>query len=187
MVATCLPLRQPIVSNNGMGVVTVEQYVDRPKMQFDMSDGSNSFTVTDSTIVDFQSSDGSVTIDLSSTDTVDLTTGSSPPPPSDERLKKNIEPVGGLLEKVEKLKPVEFDWNDEAASTFKKDGHEIGLIAQDVEKVFPDLVGSNKDFKTVDYEKLVPVLVDCIKDLSHQVKSLRDKVDDLEFKNLTDQ
>ena len=102
-------------------------------------------------------------------------------------MKKNIEPVGGLLEKVEKLKPVEFDWNDEAASTFKKDGHEIGLIAQDVEKVFPDLVGSNKDFKTVDYEKLVPVLVDCIKDLSHQVKSLRDKVDDLEFKNLTDQ
>ena len=175
------------VSNDGMGVVTVEQYVDRPKMQFDMSDGSNSFTVEDSTIVDFQSSDGSVTIDLSSTDTVDLTTGSTPPPPSDERLKENIESVGGLLEKVEKLKPVEFDWNDEAASTFKKEGHEIGLIAQDVEKIFPDLVGDRKGFKTVDYEKLVPMLVDCIKDLSHQVRTLNEKVDDLEFRNLTDQ
>jgi len=107
--------------------------------------------------------------------------------PSDERLKKDIKPISGLLEEIEKLRPVEFDWNEEATSTFKKEGHEIGLIAQDVEKIFPKLVGSAKDFKTIDYEKLVPMLVDSIKDLSHQIRTLNEKVNDLEFKNSTDQ
>jgi hypothetical protein len=168
------------VSNNGMGVVTVEQYVDRPKMQFDMSDGSNSFTVTDSTIVDFQSSDGSVTIDLSSTDTVDLTTSSSPPPPSDRRLKKNVEPLADSLETVSKLRPVSFDWNETAKSEFKREGHAIGLIAQEVEQVLPEVVGERKGFSTVNYEELVPVLIDCVKDLTDQVKDLTARLECLE-------
>jgi hypothetical protein len=134
----------------------------------------------------FTSSDNSIDTSITEGDSMlDLTVAGGPP--SDERLKKDIKPVGGFLEEIKKLRPVEFDWNEEATSTFKKEGHEIGLIAQDVEKVFPKLVGSAKDFKTVDYGKLVPILVGCIKDLSHQIRTLNEKVSDLEFKNSTDQ
>ena len=126
----------------------------------------------------FTSSDNSIDTSISEEDQmVDLQVASAPP--SDERLKKGIKPVCGLLGKIEKLQPVEFEWNEKAASLFKKEGHEIGLVAQDVEKVFPELVGSRKDFKTVDYEKLVPMLVDCVKDLSRQVRVLNEKVKDL--------
>jgi len=175
------------ITVNDYGQITAASDGQQQMEYFNVEDGSaNQFQVYDVDTIVFDSSDGSIDIDASYSRTVDFSV-SGGGGPSDERLKKNIESVGGLLGKVEKLQPVEFDWNEEAASTFKKEGHEIGLVAQDVEKIFPDLVGDRKGFKTVDYEKLVPMLVDCIKDLSHQVRTLNEKVDDLEFKNLTDQ
>jgi hypothetical protein len=143
---------------------------------FYISDGTTNVPQYEGATIHFQSSDASITW-LTVTGGMDAIVASGGP--SDERLKKGIKPVCGLLEKIEKLQPVEFEWNEKAASTFKKEGHEIGLVAQDVEKVFPELVGSRKDFKTVDYEKLVPMLVDCVKDLSHQVRVLNEKVKDL--------
>ena len=92
---------------------------------------------------------------------------------SDERLKDNIKPIQGALDKVCKLGGYEFDWNS------KQDvyeGHDIGVIAQEVEAVFPELVTDrDSGFKAVKYEKLVPALIEAIKELKAEVESLKSK------------
>ena len=147
---------------------------------FTISDGTNTFDVEDSETVEFTSSDGYVAVDCSTDGTVDITEGSGPPPPSDERLKENVKSVSGSLEKVNKLRPVSFEWNETAKSEFKREGHAIGLIAQEVEQVLPEVVGERKGFSTVNYEELVPVLIDCVKDLTEQVKDLTARLECLE-------
>lgn len=92
---------------------------------------------------------------------------------SDERLKDNITPIENALDKVSKLGGYEFDWND------KQDvyeGHDIGVIAQEVEAVFPELVTDRDNgFKAVKYEKLVPTLIEAIKELKAEVEYLKNK------------
>jgi hypothetical protein len=92
---------------------------------------------------------------------------------SDKRLKENIKPIENALDKVSKLGGYEFDWND------KQDvyeGHDIGVIAQEVEAVFPELVTDRDNgFKAVKYEKLVPALIEAIKELKAEVESLKSK------------
>ena len=56
---------------------------------------------------------------------------------SDERLKDNIKPIEDALEKIQKIRGVEFDWNDKQ-ETFT--GHDTGVIAQEVQKVLPEVV-----------------------------------------------
>lgn len=78
---------------------------------------------------------------------------------SDERLKKNIKPIEGALDKVTKLVGVEFDW----VNTDKKS---IGVIAQQVEEVVPELVHTNsKGYKSVSYGNLAALLIEAIKEL----------------------
>jgi hypothetical protein len=92
---------------------------------------------------------------------------------SDERLKDNKKNIDNALEKVESLNGVEFDWND------KQDvyeGHDIGVIAQEVEKIAPELVSTRDNgYKAVKYEKLVPLLIEAVKELSEKVKILENK------------
>jgi len=91
---------------------------------------------------------------------------------SDERLKDNITLIENSLEKVGQLKGYEFDWND------KQDiyiGHDIGVIAQEVEKVAPELVQERDDgYKAVKYEKLVPLLINAINELKAEIEELKD-------------
>ena len=87
--------------------------------------------------------------------------------PSDRRWKKNIEPLGSCLEKVSDLQGVSYEWDMEAHpdSGFTP-GRQIGLVAQDVEKVVPELVSEDKDgYKSVSYAKLTAVLVEAVKEL----------------------
>ena len=92
---------------------------------------------------------------------------------SDERLKDNKKNIENALEKVESLNGVEFDWND------KQDvyeGHDIGVIAQEVEKILPEIVNTRDNgYKAVKYEKLVPLLIEAIKELSNEIKELKNK------------
>ena len=92
---------------------------------------------------------------------------------SDERLKDNKKNIENALEKVESLNGVEFDWND------KQDvyeGHDIGVIAQEVEKIAPEIVNTRDNgYKAVKYEKLVPLLIEAIKELSNEIKELKNK------------
>ena len=101
---------------------------------------------------------------------------------SDERLKENIKVLENGLDKVCQLRGVEFDWND------KQDvyeGHDIGVIAQDVEKVAPELVETRKHdgYKAVKYEKLTALLIEAVKELKDENKELRSMIEDLKSIN----
>ena len=92
---------------------------------------------------------------------------------SDEKLKDNILPISNAVEKVKQLSGVEFDWN-ENQTTYS--GHDVGVIAQEIEEVFPSLViESSEGYKQVKYEKLVGVLIEAIKELKIEIDQLKQK------------
>ena len=115
------------------------------------------------------------------------------PHTSDIRLKKNIEPLTNGLDKIMKLRPVTFDWDNEVVPELhKKYPHMVGLIAQEVEEVVPEvvyktLVNSVKDgkekgriYKRVLYENLVAHLIDGMKEQQKQIEELKQRVSELE-------
>lgn len=100
---------------------------------------------------------------------------------SDERLKENIKPLEGSLDKILNLKGVNYDWKSE-----DKPNNQIGLIAQEVEKVVPEVVnivedglGELEDMKVVNYSALVPVLIEAVKMQQKQIEELKKQVQDL--------
>jgi hypothetical protein len=100
---------------------------------------------------------------------------------SDERWKKNVEPLASALNKVMHLQGVSYDWKaDEYPDRgFAKD-RQIGLIAQEVEKVIPELVQTDGNgYKAVSYEKLVPVLVEAMKEQQKQMKEKDDHIESM--------
>lgn len=81
---------------------------------------------------------------------------------SDERLKKNKKPLTECLKKIKNIKPVIFDWNN-LQNTYS--GRDIGFLAQDVGRAFPQLVKERTNgYKSVNYRKIIAVLVQCIKE-----------------------
>jgi len=144
---------------------------------FDVYDDSGNYWTLDSSSSDFYftSSDGFIAWDCSSSNYADAYSGSS-----DERLKENIKPLEGSAEKVAALRAVEFDWTDEREVKFAKKrtgtAHDFGFIAQEVEKVVPEVVGERQNgMKTINYAKVVPLLLDVIQDLSKRVEDLESK------------
>jgi len=95
---------------------------------------------------------------------------------SDERLKDNVKPIENALEKLQKIRGVEFDWND------KQDvyqGHDTGVIAQEVQKVLPEVVTEREDgYLAVKYEKMIGLLVESIKDLKAEVDELKTQLNE---------
>ena len=89
---------------------------------------------------------------------------------SDKSLKKDITPLENSLEKVKQLEGVSFKWKD-------NEEKDIGLIAQDVEKIFPELVSTNKEtgLKSVEYGKLTAILIEAIKEQQKQIDELKEK------------
>jgi Chaperone of endosialidase len=86
---------------------------------------------------------------------------------SDRRLKRDIEAVSGLLDKVLSLEPVEYYYTNQDLEEMPHKS--VGLVAQDVEQVFPQLVsGSEEGTKYLDYTGLVPVLIGAVKELKQQ-------------------
>jgi hypothetical protein len=95
---------------------------------------------------------------------------------SDERLKENITTIEDALEKVNSIRGVEFDWKaDHIKSRGGEDGyfvrkHDVGILAQDVKKVCPEVVAEKEDGTLgVKYEKLIGLLVQAINELSAKV------------------
>ncbi len=84
---------------------------------------------------------------------------------SDASLKENVEKIEAAVEKVEAIRGVTFDWKDGSGST-------AGIIAQEVEAVMPMLI-ENGEFKRVDYNGLVGLLIEAVKELSAEVKALK--------------
>lgn len=96
---------------------------------------------------------------------------------SDANLKKNIAPLNNSLEKISQLQGVNFQWKDPE----KDQKINIGLIAQDVEKIYPELVNTDKKtgLKSVEYGNLVAPLIEAIKEQQKEIDSLNQKIDNL--------
>jgi len=90
---------------------------------------------------------------------------------SSKRFKKNIKPITNQLKKLVKLQGVEYD----RIATGK---HEIGLIAEEVEKVYPDLVSPNTE--GIQYSKLTSILVESIKELKSLLDIQNNRIQELE-------
>ena len=107
---------------------------------------------------------------------------------SDERLKKNIEPIPSSLTKVLQLKPVYYEWREDILpSAFIKNhrqGRQIGLVAQEVEEIIPEVVREEKiydgEWKGVNYEKLTAVLIGAVKEQQEQIEELKTRIAVLE-------
>jgi len=94
---------------------------------------------------------------------------------SDRRLKNEITPISEPLQKINQIGGYSFTWNEEKQNIYK--GKDYGVIAQEIEEILPELVGTRENgFKAVKYDKLVSLLIEGIKDLSKQVEELKEKV-----------
>lgn len=82
---------------------------------------------------------------------------------SDVTLKKNIKRITSPLEKITKISGVNFEWNDGAPFQ----GQDIGVIAQEIETIMPEIVTTRDNgTKAVRYEKIIPLLIEAIKELN---------------------
>ena len=91
--------------------------------------------------------------------------------PSDGRLKRNVVNIPNALQRVLALRGINFKWKD---SHLDGDSLQMGLIAQEVERVFPEVVQTAEDkmgTKAVEYEHLIAALVEAIKELDGTVKA----------------
>ena len=95
---------------------------------------------------------------------------------SDERLKENIQPIGDALDKVNQISGNEYNWKEEFENIHGFKGNDVGVIAQEIEKVLPQaVIDRESGYKAVNYEKIVPLLIEAIKELSLKVKELENK------------
>jgi hypothetical protein len=93
---------------------------------------------------------------------------------SDIRLKTDVAPFSPPLDQLMSLQAVEFRWKHDPAD------HEIGLIAQEVESVFPELVEVGPDgFKGIEYDGLTALMLEGMKQQQAQIASLQDEVQSL--------
>jgi len=109
---------------------------------------------------------------------------------SDGRLKKDIEPISSStsLTKVLQLNPVYYKWKKElVTSSFLKahgEGKQIGLIAQEVEDIIPEVMTEGelkgKDWKGVNYPKLTTMLIGAVKEQQKQIEELKTRITELE-------
>lgn len=123
---------------------------------------------------------------------------------SDIRLKKNILPVEGALDKILKLNGVSYEWKygrdfeGETSEAFKTDedgnikddnyrnlpeGRRLGVIAQELENVLPEAVNTGEDgVKAVSYTEIIPVLIEAMKEQQKQITDQQKRIEELEKK-----
>jgi hypothetical protein len=95
---------------------------------------------------------------------------------SDKRFKENIVPIENALEKINQIGGYEFDWKVQNKNEHGYEGHDLGVIAQEIEAIAPELVQTRENgYKAVKYDKLVSVLVQAIKELSAKIDRLENK------------
>ena len=102
---------------------------------------------------------------------------------SDGRYKKNILPLKSSLDKVMQLRPVTYNWKtEEFPNKHFTNDLQIGFIAQELEKIIPQVVHTDvadNNYKSVDYGRLTPVLVEAMKEQQVQIEKLQKEVEEL--------
>jgi hypothetical protein len=92
---------------------------------------------------------------------------------SDKNWKKNIKNINSPLEKLSQINGVEFDWIEDEPVHGNK-GHDVGVIAQEIEQILPEAVQTRESgMKAVKYEKVIPLLIEAIKDQQKQIEQLK--------------
>ena len=137
--------------------------------------GGGAYLSTDSTNMNFYASGNNIarlTDAGTLTVTGDVVAYGSP---SDERLKENIKPIKSALDKVMKLQGVTFDWKKtDSVLELKED---IGFIAQDVQKVVPELVRENTNgLLSMRHQGITPILLEAIKELKAEIEELKKQI-----------
>ncbi len=98
---------------------------------------------------------------------------------SSVRWKNNIQAIDDPLGKVQKLRGVYFDWDAEHGG-----GHDVGMIAEEVGKVLPEIVGYEEngiDATGMDYGKLIPLLIEAVKELNKQTDKQQEQLSERDF------
>ena len=98
--------------------------------------------------------------------------------PSDQRFKKNIELISEPIRKLMQLNGVTYQYRaDEFPGRGFDNRQQVGVIAQDVEKILPQLVSTDgQGYKAVDYPKLIPLLIEAIKAQQKEIEELKKEV-----------
>ena len=100
---------------------------------------------------------------------------------SDDRLKTRLGNIEHALDKVKTLTGFRYHANELAQSLGYEPKPEVGVSAQDVQRVFPEIVVPapiDENYLTVKYEKLIPVLIEAIKELSQELDAVKRKLND---------
>jgi hypothetical protein len=100
---------------------------------------------------------------------------------SDKRLKENIKPINNALCKIIGVSGNTFDWKELSTEEVKtihgNVGKDVGVIAQEIEDVLPEAVTTRENgYKAVNYEKIIPLLIEAIKDQQRQIDELKRKI-----------
>ena len=101
---------------------------------------------------------------------------------SDKRLKDNIISIEEPLEKIKKIGGYNYTWNELGeAHTMNKEGQrDVGVIAQEVEEIIPEAVKDKSNgYKAVQYEKIIPLLIECVKDQQIMIEKLQSEIETL--------
>jgi hypothetical protein len=114
------------------------------------------------------------------------------PTSSDARFKKNVRPLTDALHKVTQLRGVAYEWNEFVNSRrdgYKLDVTHIGVVAQEVEEIIPEIVErwelspDCQDARSVDYTRMVPYLIEAIKEQHVQISDLTNRLSQLELRS----
>ena len=98
---------------------------------------------------------------------------------SDERLKDNIAPITNALDKVLSISGNTFDWNEKS----DHEGNDVGVIAQEILEVLPEAVTTrDTGYLAVRYEKIIPLLIEAIKEQQETITNLQNRLEILEGK-----
>ena len=99
---------------------------------------------------------------------------------SDRRFKENITPIENAIDKIVKISGNTYDWKEENKIEHGYEGNDVGVIAQEIEAVLPQLVQTRENgYKAVKYEKLVALLIEGIKEQQKQIHSLTIEIEKL--------
>jgi len=99
---------------------------------------------------------------------------------SDKNFKENITPIPNALEKISRISGNTYDWKVDMKEFHGFEGNDVGVIAQEIEEVLPQLVTTRENgYKAVKYDKLVALLIEGIKEQQQQIHSLTIEVEEL--------
>ena len=97
---------------------------------------------------------------------------------SDSRLKTNIEPITDALAKVQVLNGITFTWNELSTIQDKAKRH-LGLLAQELQEVLPEAVDTTQEYLGVDYDSVIPLLIEAVKEQQAQISAQQTQIDTL--------